>query len=429
MFGFTFTLNNLSLTFILNFVILALTTLTSSTYAIIQTRKRCTIDIISYNNLSPTDFRDTYYLQKPVIITNLRVPLKTKHLWSLSNLSNKYGHIPVATSTSSSLTKNRGTGTIQKTLSELIRQVKKTTKQHAEVFAFERNAALFKHAPTLIQSANDIVQRYVGTNSTNSNWYLSIGKRHSGVHFHHHSDGWLFMFEGKKRWFFLPPYQKLPSFTHVARFPIRDWYEKFVYPKLLEEEMPLECVAKAGDFVYVPESWWHATMTVSKWSVAVAAQMDVPVTEEGKEWREAVDRWWGNNVDNDVTMKERLVQDRKTLARLNVIQKKQPNNAEAFHFSGSVFSKMNDPSWTNKKKWEMTLHELEMKEKAYELCPRNCDVMHNYGVVLAKARRLTESVKVLQKAVNLCGIFNHNLIKTMEQIQKIDAQSERKKEL
>ena len=131
MFGFTFILNNASLTFILNFVILALTTLTSSTYAIIQTRKRCTIDIISYNNLSPTDFRDTYYLQKPVIITNLRVPLKTKHLWSLSNLSNKYGHIPVATSTSSSLTKNRGTGTIQKTLSELIRQVKKTTKQQA----------------------------------------------------------------------------------------------------------------------------------------------------------------------------------------------------------------------------------------------------------------------------------------------------------
>jgi len=269
-----------------------LLTIIAFVFPIIQSkpdRGKCNIDIMP--NLTPKLFYDNYYLQKPVIIP-INPSIRTKKMWSLNTLARKYSKTLVKTGDSNTLTKNRGSGqttmTLKKFIKELRRSVNPTSpssfNQNKEIFAFERNPILFNRAPELIKSANAIGARFLKiinrTNSTLSDWYISIGNKNAGVHAHHHLDGWTYMFQGSKRWFFWPPFGSLPAFTHVARFPIKEWYYKFVYPKLQNEEMPIECAVLQNDFLYVPEGHWHATMNLSPIVVAIASQLRVPATKK-----------------------------------------------------------------------------------------------------------------------------------------------------
>lgn len=386
-------------------------------------RGRCTINVVP--NLSPSDFLQHYYLQRPVIIPNLKTPIKTKQLWKLTHLVKMYGHVDVATGSSTDLTKSRGSGKSTMKLKTFVQNLR-SHQGKAEIFAFERNPAIFEQAPELKISANKIPRKYTKQMNRSdiqaSDWYLSVGSRHSGVHAHHHSDGWAYLFAGKKRWFFWRPRESLPSFTHVARFPMRDWYNEYVYPKLQVKELPYECAAVRGDFVYVPEGWWHSTLAESDITISIAAQSRVPVTLPGKQWREAVDKWWseGEIQKNRQTRSKSFVRNMmaRTLERLEKIQAEQSNNAEAFHFGGTVMARINALQG-KKVTWNATLKELKMKERAYELSPRNCDCLHNYGVSLAKARRLKKSVKMLQRAVELCGGFQKHLKGSLESIKRI----------
>ena len=425
-----------------------LLTIIAFVFPIIQSkpdRGKCNIDIMP--NLTPKLFYDNYYLQKPVIIP-INPSIRTKKMWSLNTLARKYSKTLVKTGDSNTLTKNRGSGqttmTLKKFIKELRRSVNPTSpssfNQNKEIFAFERNPILFNRAPELIKSANAIGARFLKiinrTNSTLSDWYISIGNKNAGVHAHHHLDGWTYMFQGSKRWFFWPPFGSLPAFTHVARFSIKEWYYKFVYPKLQNEEMPIECAVLQNDFLYVPEGHWHATINLSPIVVAIASQLRVPATKKGRTWRyeisiiflfiimsmsntyllttfyffitshqrDAVD-FWGSSKHIE-----------KTIKRLERIQKEQNTNAEAFHFGGVVMARKNKGTAS----WEMIRKELKMKQRAYELSPRNCDVLHNYAVSLAKNRQIEKAEEILRKAIELCGEFQPHLRTTLEVIQKLE---------
>ena len=404
-------------------------------------RGRCTIDVVP--NLSPADFLQLYYLQKPVIIPNVKISIKTKKIWKLTYLASKYGTVDVAVVTSTDMTQSRMRKSRMKlsTFVQKLRSSKLQKKQHsmdqdnaddnAEIFAFEKNPRLFEHAPELVIAANKIpiiytqqMNRSTMNRSTiqANDWYLSIGSQHSGVHAHHHSDGWAYSFAGQKRWFFWPPRSSLPSLTHEARFPMHDWYTKHVYPKLTEMELPEECATVRGDFVYVPEGWWHSTLAESSITISIAVQSRVPVTVQGKQWKEAMKHSYMAKKEKPTTKEAQLfVQNMAhSLEQFEQIQKEQPNNAEAFHFGGTVMKRINAVQG-NAVTWEGTLKELKMNEKAWTLSPRNCDCLHNYGVSLAKAKKLTRSIEMLTRAVNLCGNFQSHLQRSLESIQKIEA--------
>ena len=63
-----------------------------------------------------------------------------------------------------------------------------------------------------------------------------MGGKGSGVHLHHHSDGWSYLFEGQKRWFVRPPYT-LPRITHMGFMRMRYWLNEGVYPKLQKDSL------------------------------------------------------------------------------------------------------------------------------------------------------------------------------------------------
>ena len=373
---------------------------------------RCTVDIV--RAIPHSRFLREYYLKRPVIIRGVDVDL-----WSLPSLVAAHGNVLVATGTSSDLTRDRGSGKRRVTLAELAQRVQAHDGPEgstAEHFAFERNPALFNVAPHLTRNLKpQLLLLNRSSRQSAVDWYFSLGKRDSGVHMHHHTDGFALIHAGVKRFFFYAAWSTLPPITSRSRFPIRQWLDERVYPKLLPAERPHECSALAGDLVYVPEGWFHATIVESEYALAVAAQLREPASPPGKMWREIVDR---NALDAPRGRRRRNVIE-ETLEKVKAMVNQWPGCAEAWQFGGSLASELNRPAT-----WKKTLEELLYKEKAFAISPRNCEIAHNYAIALMKSRQLDKASSVLANATELCGAWEHRLWLALSKVHELKGDNE-----
>ncbi|XP_023584106.1 jmjC domain-containing protein 8 isoform X1 [Trichechus manatus latirostris] len=80
----------------------------------------------------------------------------------------------------------------------------------------------------------------------------------SGVPFHWHGPGFSEVIYGRKRWFLYPP-EKTPEF-HPNKTTLA-WFHD-TYPTLAPSARPLECTIQAGEVLYFPDRWWHATLNL-----------------------------------------------------------------------------------------------------------------------------------------------------------------------
>ncbi|KAM6165268.1 jmjC domain-containing protein 8 isoform 2-T2 [Erethizon dorsatum] len=80
----------------------------------------------------------------------------------------------------------------------------------------------------------------------------------SGVPFHWHGPGFSEVIYGRKHWFLYPP-EKTPEF-HPNKTTLT-WLRD-IYPALAPSEKPLECTIQAGEVLYFPDRWWHATLNL-----------------------------------------------------------------------------------------------------------------------------------------------------------------------
>ena len=88
---------------------------------------------------------------------------------------------------------------------------------------------------------------------------VSTGPGGNGVAFHKHGTAWLGLFQGVKRWWLYPPQgPPKPAYEAVALAAARDLPEACA--GLRPEHRPLEIRQAAGDCVFVPALWWHATL-------------------------------------------------------------------------------------------------------------------------------------------------------------------------
>ena len=263
----------------------------------------CSIPRLPRSQITPELFQSKYYLKQPLIVTDVPTSPSPKR-WTTQDLLSNYGGITVGTGSSRTITKMGGTGRANAKLKDVIKAVRSNTVHHGDVdvYAFDRDSQLFDQAPELIndlhKTASDIfgemfaTPKFVPTrrtfnatqyhhqqrNSSLFRYFLSLGGKGSGVHLHHHSDGWSYLFEGQKRWFVRPPYT-LPRITHMGFMRMRYWLNEGVYPKLQKNSL-LECVQYPGDLIYIPESWWHGTINEgSPITLSVSAQLKQPVTD------------------------------------------------------------------------------------------------------------------------------------------------------
>jgi len=91
---------------------------------------------------------------------------------------------------------------------------------------------------------------------------MSTGPGGSGVAFHKHSAAWLIVLEGVKHWWLYPPGGP-PSdeaYRALALCPASQIAD--AVQKLPLADRPLEITQRAGEGLFVPALWWHATYNV-----------------------------------------------------------------------------------------------------------------------------------------------------------------------
>lgn len=255
-------------------------------------RRDCNIDIVGAEDMTPSLFEQKYYLQKPVLISGLNGIIQQKRAtkagkgslsssWSADKLLRRHGDAVVKVGSSSTVVKTRGSGHLRGKLGAVL-----AASMHPEprgegerggvdLFAFDRNSNLFKQEPELLRdvwgmAAGLFGQRAAGRQQSDLNFYLSVGGRGTGLSLHQHHNAWLLLFEGRKQWHVLDSRDVPPPLTHETDLSVTQWLDSFL-PNLkpAERRRLLSCEQRAGELLYVPETWWHATRNEDQVAVAL----------------------------------------------------------------------------------------------------------------------------------------------------------------
>jgi len=102
-------------------------------------------------------------------------------------------------------------------------------------------------------------------------WIIMAAKR-SGSGWHvdpANTTGWLALIQGAKLWGMYPPsvYQ-IPGVKNnnykKRDYDMEDAFYWWIYTRpYLSGNLPLECVQKPGDIVFIPSGWWHAVLNLA----------------------------------------------------------------------------------------------------------------------------------------------------------------------
>jgi len=105
---------------------------------------------------------------------------------------------------------------------------------------------------------------------------FGIGTRFSGVPFHIHGRVFAETIFGRKRWLLLPPHRR-PDFD--GEQATIAWLERTTdIPDLLD------CTVHAGEVLYIPSDWWHATINLDQ-TVFISSFIDDSTTSTHPELR------------------------------------------------------------------------------------------------------------------------------------------------
>mmetsp|Transcript_26948 Transcript_26948/g.80797 ORF Transcript_26948/g.80797 Transcript_26948/m.80797 type:complete len:281 (+) Transcript_26948:348-1190(+) len=96
---------------------------------------------------------------------------------------------------------------------------------------------------------------------------FGVGGENSGVSFHTHGSGFGETLHGRKRWLLYPPGAAPPG--HHPDVSTRRWVEA-VLPALSRRPAH-DCVLGAGELLYFPPNWWHATLNLDAHTVFVSS--------------------------------------------------------------------------------------------------------------------------------------------------------------
>ena len=108
---------------------------------------------------------------------------------------------------------------------------------------------------------------------------FGVGGQFSGVPMHTHGPGWSESIIGRKHWFLAPP-NAMPRFdpnVTAYEWALEAFERGEVHPG---EGGVMECTVSAGEAIYFPPNWWHATVNLDE-SVFISSFVNY------KAWRSA----------------------------------------------------------------------------------------------------------------------------------------------
>ncbi|XP_055220798.2 jmjC domain-containing protein 8 isoform X3 [Gorilla gorilla gorilla] len=194
-----------------------------------------------------------YAFVRPVILQGLTDNSRFRALCSRERLLASFGDRVVRLSTANTYSYHKVDLPFQEYVEQLLHPQDPTSLGNDTLYFFGDNnftewASLFRHySPPPF-----------GLLGTAPAYSFGIAGAGSGVPFHWHGPGYSEVIYGRKRWFLYPP-EKTPEF-HPNKTTLA-WLRD-TYPALPPSARPLECTIRAGEVLYFPDRWWHATLNL-----------------------------------------------------------------------------------------------------------------------------------------------------------------------
>ena len=104
---------------------------------------------------------------------------------------------------------------------------------------------------------------------------VGVGGKYSGVAFHTHGAAFAETIIGAKRWFLSPPNAR-PVFKtdRVQANWTLEWEARMgsenTNSRLPNDDAIIECTLGAGEVIYIPPNWWHATLNLGSYNAFVS---------------------------------------------------------------------------------------------------------------------------------------------------------------
>lgn len=221
------------------------------TAAAVTEEEHCTVERRAH--LTYPEFMQHYAFLKPVILQGLTDNSRFRALCSRENLLASFGDNVVRLSTANTYSYQKVDLPFQEYVEQLLHPQDPTSLGNDTLYFFGDNN--FTEWAPLFQHYSPPPFRLLGTTPAYS---FGIAGAGSGVPFHWHGPGFSEVIYGRKRWFLYPP-EKTPEF-HPNKTTLA-WLQE-TYPSLAPSTRPLECTIQAGEVLYFPDRWWHATLNL-----------------------------------------------------------------------------------------------------------------------------------------------------------------------
>ncbi|GAB1300732.1 JmjC domain-containing protein 8 [Apodemus speciosus] len=199
------------------------------TAAVVTEEERCTVERRAH--LTFSEFMQHYAYLKPVILQGLTDNSKFRALCSRENLLASFGDTVVRLSTANTYSYQKVDLPFQEYVEQLLQPQDPASLGNDTLYFFGDNN--FTEWAPLFQHYSPPPFRLLGTTPAYS-------------------------FGIAERWFLYPP-EKTPEF-HPNKTTLAWLLE--IYPSLVPSARPLECTIKAGEVLYFPDRWWHATLNL-----------------------------------------------------------------------------------------------------------------------------------------------------------------------
>lgn len=202
----------------------------------------------------------TENLKEPFMLRNCH------HLslnFSVSHLQEKHGHLNLDIYNVDPLTVHRWEGKRQVPLKQYLQDLGTTTDSAFD--ATEKSPVGSAIMKEFIEKhgSGASVPLFALTSLFKQRPVLSFSPTKGGeVPFHWHYPGYLFLQHGLKLWFVQSPAK--PPESELAWHDIDKWVSKGYWDRVPAAKKPKHCLQQAGDLMYVPDAYWHATMALTQ---------------------------------------------------------------------------------------------------------------------------------------------------------------------
>eukprot|EP01062_Namystynia_karyoxenos_P045726 TRINITY_DN34056_c0_g1_i1.p1 TRINITY_DN34056_c0_g1~~TRINITY_DN34056_c0_g1_i1.p1 ORF type:complete len:510 (+),score=134.97 TRINITY_DN34056_c0_g1_i1:66-1595(+) len=240
----------------------------------------CMIDVVEAADLDAAGFEARFRGQKPLLLRGAARAWPARRLWTRSALRAAHGGTAVCDAhgvDTAQFGPKHGWAVIRDRSTTLAAFTDRIRAGDPAALSFDRSSASMAVA---LKDDWWAPPQLGGLRAEGA--VFSLGGAGGGLPMHTHGEAWLGAVHGRKLWAVLGPngFADPDAYWALAARPLADVLRNVsAWSRLAPSARPALCVQEAGDVLYLPALWWHATMNLGE-CVAAGNQGELGGTAE-----------------------------------------------------------------------------------------------------------------------------------------------------